>query len=409
MKILLINKFYYHRGGAETVFFQTKGLLESAGHKVVVFSMKDVRNEESPYADYFVSPIDFEHYEGLWQQIRKFLRSIYSMEAKQKLQKLIDKEEPDIVHIHNFEHQLTPSILFVLRKNKLPVVQTLHDFQLISPSYNLQLGDYDEKTGVKLWRILSQKRMRQSFGISLWAIVEFYLQKWFRFYESKVDAFISPSIFLKKQCERRGVKKNVHVLANPVAVLDSDEPNKVGSNLVCVSRLVAGKGVKELIDVIGQMGDIRMDIVGHGPLFGIFKKHIEEQNYTKVNLLGAMKPREVKECLQAAKLVVVPTLFYENQPMVILEAMAAGKAVLAANVGGIPELIESGKTGWLYKVGDSDELRQVLQDIWPQSQLLEKVGRGAYEFIRENFDERKYVRELVQIYLQYMNRKVKMG
>ena len=332
MKILLINKFYYHRGGAENVFFRTKELLERAGHKVVVFSMQDERNEESPYKTYFVSSINFEHNDGLWRQFKKFLRSIYSLEAKRKLQDLIENEKPDIAHIHNFEHQLTPSILSVLKKNKIPTVQTLHDFQLISPSYNLQYGDYDEKKGVHLLQVLREKRLRQSFGVSLWAIVEFYLQKWFGFYESKIDAFISPSEFLKKQCQRRGIKKNIHVLSNPMAVIDGVIEPELGDRLICVSRLIAGKGVKELVDVVGQMPQIDLEIIGNGPMFTELKNHIEAQNYTNDELLGELQSVEIMDHLQYAKLVVMPTLFYENQPMVVLEAMAAHKAVLATDI-----------------------------------------------------------------------------
>ncbi|HCC23629.1 TPA: hypothetical protein DF272_05670 [Candidatus Falkowbacteria bacterium] len=409
MKILLINKFYYQRGGAETVFFRTKQLLEAAGHKVVVFSMQDPRNEESPFSSYFVSPINFDEFDSVWAKIKKIPRSFYSIEAKNKLLLLIKQEKPDVAHIHNFEHHLTPSILAALKRAGVPVVQTLHDFQLISPSYNLRLGDYSESHGVKLWRIMSKKRLRDSFLVSMWAVKEFYLKKWLRLYEAKVDVFICPSEFLKIQCEKRGVRKKIFTLFNPVTLDIKDDESLVGGRLVCVSRLIDGKGVDMLIDVVGQMGTIPLDVIGSGPMFAALKQKIKDQNYLNVNLLGELAMADIVKHLQTAKLVVVPTLFYENQPMVILEAMAAGKAVLAADIGGIPELIEPGKTGWLFDPGQADDLRQKLSELWPQAEVLDEVGGRAQIYVKQKFSETNYVRQLVQIYLQLMNRKIKLG
>jgi glycogen synthase len=127
MKILMVNKFFYRKGGSETYMFQLSGLLRQAGHQVMEFSMQDEKNEPSQYRDYFIKSIDFNKREGLLKDFKKACHLLYSSEAKKKLEELIKKDRPDIVHLHNFNFQLTPSILSVLKKYQIPVVWTLHD------------------------------------------------------------------------------------------------------------------------------------------------------------------------------------------------------------------------------------------------------------------------------------------
>jgi glycosyltransferase involved in cell wall biosynthesis len=134
MKILLINKHYYRKGGAETVFFNTKELLEKNGHEVVVFSMKHIDNEESKDEKYFVSFVDITTLRGWYYKMFRFL---YNVKASSNLKKLIKAEKPDLAHLHNVYHQLTYSIIKPLKKYKIPIVETLHDYHLISPNYHL--------------------------------------------------------------------------------------------------------------------------------------------------------------------------------------------------------------------------------------------------------------------------------
>jgi hypothetical protein len=139
MKILLANKYFFIKGGAENSFFATTRLLEKKEHQVIPFSMRHARNHSSPYSDYFVSHIDFE--DRSLATVLKTPRIFYSFEAKRKIKALIDRENPDIAHLNNIYHQISPSIIHALKKNKIPVVMSLHDYKMVCASYSMLAGD----------------------------------------------------------------------------------------------------------------------------------------------------------------------------------------------------------------------------------------------------------------------------
>ena len=217
MKVLLVNKFFYSRGGSEKVFFDTAKLLAQAGNEVVFFSMKDEKNRPSEEAEFFVDKIDFGKREGLFVDLKKAGHYIYSTEAKKKLEELLDKEKPDIAHLHNISHQITPSILSVLKKYKIPVVQTLHDYQLICPNYHLFThGQACERCKkVRYYNAFFYKCLRNSYAASFLGMLELTAQRLFGFYKEQIDLFITPSAFLKDKLRAWDIKEEIEVVNNP--------------------------------------------------------------------------------------------------------------------------------------------------------------------------------------------------
>ncbi len=405
MKILLINKFYYERGGAEIAMYDTKRLLESAGHEVIVFSMANSRNLESPFAGYFAPEIDFSMREGWWKELKKACRSFYSKPAAEQLEKIIIAEKPEIAHLHNFLHHLTPSILTVLKKHKVPVVQTLHDFQMISPAYNLRCY-----RGVcqpaDAWQTLKEKQVQNSYLISLWADIEHWLIKVFNLYQEKIDWFLAPSQFMLKTMEQHGVK-NISYLNNPLAI-DKYSPQFIpGEKLVCVSRLVYGKGIETLLKAVEELEDIPVQIIGEGEDLLKLKQLVEKNRIRNVEFLGYKNQSEIADYVRHSRLVVFPSELGENSPYVVTQAMAWGKPVIASDLGGVPELVTPRQTGWVFEAGNYLDLRQTIKDVWYDVNQIESVGKQAREKI-EKMNEH-YVERLQDIYLETINREMPSG
>ncbi|MCA9409488.1 MAG: glycosyltransferase, partial [Candidatus Omnitrophica bacterium] len=245
MKILLINKYFYIKGGAENSFFQMAKLLEKKGHEVVFFAMESPRNFESPYSRYFISHVDYDNH-SLPNILKCSGRMLYSWEARRGLEELIAQEKPDIAHLNNIYHQISPSIIHSLKKYRVPMVMSLRDYKLVCASYSMvHQGVVCEacKDG-RYYHAFSKKCVKGSLMKSLLNTSEMYLHhKMLNIYDD-VDMFISPSRFLKSKVNEMGFKKEIKHLFNFVN-LDEFNPEFHWSQRTAVffGRLSHEKGV----------------------------------------------------------------------------------------------------------------------------------------------------------------------
>lgn len=411
MKILLINKFFYQKGGSETVFFTTKKLLEKAGNQVIVFSMKDLRNKPSKFEKYFVENIDFNKKQGLFKSLKKAAHYIYSVEARNKIKKLIKEHKPDIAHLHNISHQITPSILSVLKKNKIPVVQTLHDYQLICPNYRLfTQGKICERCQrMKFYNAIRYKCVRNSYLASWLACTELYLQRILKFYLPKVDLFVATSQFLHDKLKQWGIKQPLQVVNNSLAVDDLQPSFEPGKFLLCVSRFSQEKGLFTLIKAVKDLPKVKLKIVGDGPLFNQVKIFIAKNNLENIELVGYQPLSQVYKIMRDCKLLVIPSEWHENYPMVVLEAMALAKPVLASDLGGLIEMIEDNETGWHFQAGNTKALKEKINNLYWQDDLLIKAGKKARKQVEKNNSNEKYLQQLLRIYDKLANPGAELG
>lgn len=411
MKILLINKFFYPRGGAEVVFMITAKLLAQSGNEVIIFSTKDKRNWPSEYEEYFVDQVDFNTRGGIFLTIKKSWQFLYSTEAKRKLEALIKFTKPDIAHVHNFSHYLTPSILSVLKKYKIPIVQTLHDYQLICPNYSLYTqGKVCERCKKhKYYNAIFYKCLRNSRMASILGALELEWQWLFRTYKERIDFFITPSLFMKNKMREWGVKNPIEVINNPIAVAEIVPEYKVGDFLYCVSRFVPGKGLKVLITAMKYLPGIKLKIAGNGPLYKSLNEFKEKLKVSNVEMLGYQTREQILSTMRSSRLVVCPSELYENYPTVVLEAFACGKPVIGSNIGGIPELVKENKTGWLFEAGNVEDLKNKIKNIWNQTEVIKSCGHQARALVEENNNEKKYLRKSLEVYNNLLNRYVSLG
>ncbi|MFH2136781.1 MAG: glycosyltransferase family 4 protein, partial [Patescibacteria group bacterium] len=384
MKILQINKFFYRRGGSETYFFGLIDLLQKNGHEIVHFSTKSPANIPSPYDDFFVNEIDFGKREGLFRDLKKAFHSSYSFEAKRKLERLILKTKPDIAHLHNISHHLSPSIFGVLKKYKIPVVQTLHDYQLVCPNFKLFTeGAVCERCKkYRYWNAIIHRCIHNSRLQSCIEAKEMFFHKACQFYEKGVQCFVTPSKFLAEKLAVWGIKSKVE---NIPLFLDTNqfEPKyEPGDYVVYFGRLVKEKGLDVLLRALSGT-EIKLKIVGDGPEKEKLKVQSEKIK-VNVEFVGHKNGKDLHDLIRGSKFVVLPSVWYENYPMSLLESGAFGKAVVGSRLGGIPEIIHDGENGFLAEPGNVDDLREKIQRLFRDNDLCEKMGRRARELIIEN-------------------------
>lgn len=398
MKILLINKFYYLKGGAEKHFLELKQMLEDNGHKVVVYAMSDPRNLPSPYSKYFASYVDFERVRFNWQGLRTAGRMLYSFEAKRKIGKLLDEEKPDLVHIHNIYHQLSPSILSAIKKRKIPIIQTLHDYKLMSPNYALFChGRICERClGGKYYRCITHKCIKNSYIASALSALEMYLHKALKIYEKNIDVFICPSKFMADQIKKWGIQaKRVKQIYN-FSKTDIEPSGNLGEYLLFVGRLSEEKGVDILIESMKGL-NILLKIIGTGPNEQALKEKARRDKLDQIEFIGYKDGRNLQECIENARALIVPSQWYENCPLVILEAFQAGKPVLATRIGGIPELVTDGETGYTFTLGDVDDMRRCINRIFSDDEKTKEISSKASNLARQ-FTPELYYQNLMKVY-----------
>jgi len=408
MKVLMINKFYYDFGGAESYMFGLTDLLKKKGIEVIPFSMRHPKNYETSFADYFVRNISFDTNENIFS---KSISTIYSIEARQKIKKLIIDFKPDIAHIHNFNFLITPSILFELKKHNIPVIQTLHDPQIICPFHRLY--NYEKKSicekckNGKFYNSVFTKCIKNSYSKSLIGMLESYIYHTLNTYESKIDIYISPSQFLKNKINDFGYNNfRIEVIPNYFdnsMLNDNISYEKFG---LYIGRLSEEKGIKTLIDAIRNNENYNMKIVGDGPLKEELKYIFEEM--PNLEYLGHRSRNEVKELLGRCLFTVVPSTWYENCPMSIIESLGNSKAVVASQLGGNVELIENQKTGLLFKVGDSGDLYDKMAQLFDNRNYAIKLGQMAAIASNKKHSAENHVNTIKEIYSELLrNRKSK--
>lgn len=390
MKILLVNKYHYLRGGSERVYFNTKELLERNGHEVICFSMKDERNLPCPQEKYFVPEVDFSNHKSWPSKVARFF---YNVDAARRLEQLILEEKPDIAHLHNIAHQLTPSILKPLRKHNIPIVQTLHDFHLICPAYSLlSHGKICERCKKhKYYQCILHICVQNSFPASVTAALDLTAQHWFKYYKENVDLFISPSNFLKNKLEEWGVEEPIEVVNYPIDLRPLQPKYEAGDYLIYFGRLSPDKGIRTLIRAMKSLPDIKLKVAGDGPLKSVLSDYIAENKMTNVELLGPKYGEELFDLIRNARFVVVPSECYDNYPLAVLESFALGKPVLGTRLGGIPELIVENYNGWFFEYGNVEDSVEKIKLHFNEKESIVEFGKHARQMIeKQNSPEKDY-------------------
>ena len=405
MKILMVNKFYYIKGGSETYYFELKKLLESHGHTIIDFSMKDDKNLESPYSEFFVEQVDYNKKSNLYEKLKASFKIIYSFEARKKIKKLIEATKPDIVHLHLFQHQISPSILGVIYKKRIPIVYTAHDLKMICPNYKMlnHNGVCEKCKNHRFYNCVKYKCIKESASKSLICMIESYLHLLMKSYHL-ISKVITPSEFYHQKFIEFGVPtQQVTYIPNFLSVKGSNpDTSHIGDYFLYFGRLSEEKGLSTLIEAFKQLA-YPLFIVGTGPLETEIKTCISENQYHHIKLLGFKSGEELNNLIKGARATILPSEWYENSPYSAIEALSMGKIIIGADIGGILELIENNKTGYSYPSGDDQALKSViLQIVSTENQVLIEMQKNAFQFYLNRFTEKNHLIQIEKAYKEVL-------
>ena len=402
MNILMMNNFFYLRGGAETVFFSEMELLIKKKHKVAAFSSKHPYNQQSQFSQFFISEAKTDSISPSAKGLRSLLRLFYSFESKRCLNSLLAKIWVDVAHVHNIYARLTTSSLDALRQKSIPVVMTLHDYKVICPNYKLMHHGKicEDCNGNGYYHAILNRCHKESLIASTIYAFESYYNYIFNKYRKNVTYFISPSRFLKKKLVEFGWPESRIVYIPNFLSVDGVEPNFTpGNYFLYLGRLSIEKGIGTLIQAFLKLThiDIKLKIAGEGTMEHRLRKQAASD--PRISFLGYLTGKPLEEITKKALAVVVPSEWYENAPLSVLEAMAFGKPVIGAQIGGIPEMIDSGQNGFLFKSGDAQELTKTMRTVVDMSpEAISKMGRCARLKVQAEYNSDLHYERLTAIY-----------
>lgn len=400
LKILMVNKFLYPAGGAETYMFKLGKRLEKLGNEVQYFGMDSENRCVSNRIDCYTDEINFRN-AGALDKIRYSLKSIYSKEAKKKIARVLDDFQPDIVHLNNINFQLTPSVIPEIKKRGIPIAETVHDVQIACPNHRMYIEETQRVCSEckinSYSSCIKNKCVHGSALKSAAAAAESYL------YHKKgtynlVDRYICPSRFMADAIISGGIDKSkITVLHNFSDIQDNTQRDADSEKYILYfGRLSIEKGIKTLIDAVKELPDIQLILAGTGPLEEIA---CGEKN---IKAVGFKSGEELKSLIRNAQLAVCPSEWYENCPMSVVEALSLGTPVICSDLGGSKELVEDGKTGLVFEAGNKEKLKEAIITLYDNPALIEQMRSACLAASTNNIE--KYSDTLLDIYTELLNK-----
>lgn len=398
MKILMINKFLHPNGGSETYIFKLGQCLEKMGHEVQFFGMEHAGRVVGNRAESYTRDMDF-HGGSKLAKLTYPVKTVYSREARKKLRAVLEDFKPDVCHLNNFNYQLTPSVILEIRawskKRQHPcrILYTAHDYQLVCPNHMCRNPGTDENcekclsgkfSACAKGRCIHNSRAKSAVG----TVEAYYWKK--RGVYRQIDTVICCSHFIKSKLDTNPVFASKTVVMHNFIDSVSCQPGQKQDYVLYFGRFSPEKGVKTLLDVCRSLPQIPFVFAGTGPLEG------ELTGIDNIRNVGFLTGQPLQELIARARFTVYPSEWYENCPFSVMESQVFGTPVLGARIGGIPELIQDGKTGLLFTSGDPDDLREKILALWQDADTLQRCTENCRQV---RFDTTEgYCKKLLTLY-----------
>ncbi len=398
MKILMVNKFLYPNGGSETYMFTLGEQLTKMGHEVQYFGMEHEGRVVGNRVNAYTSDMNF-HGGSKLAKLTYPLKTIYSGEARKKLRLVLEDFQPDVVHLNNFNYQLTPSVILEVeawRKQtgrSCRMIYTAHDYQLVCPNHMLYrpeegrtceacIGGHYESC--MKHRCIHGSRARSALGMleaKYWNGRNTY---------ALIDRIICCSAFMKEKLDTNlGFRDKTVALHNFVAD-DLPQAREKRPYVLYFGRFAAEKGMDMLLAACRELTEVQFVFAGSGSMEG------ELAGAPNVKYVGFQQGDALKKLIAEARFTVYPSVWYENCPLSVMESIASGTPVIGARIGGIPELIEDGKTGLLFESGNVQELTKQIRRLWDDAALRASCEAACRA---QHFDTaEEYARKLLTYY-----------
>lgn len=398
MKVLLINKFLYPNGGSETYIFKLGEVLQKNGHEVQYFGMEHDGRCVGNRVNAYTSNMDFHGGSKLAKLTYPF-KTIYSGEARVQIRKVLDDFKPDVCHLNNFNYQLTPSIILEIvrwRKetgHQCKIVFTAHDYQLICPNHMLNNPNTHENCekclGGHFINCVKEKCIHGSTAKSAIGMMEAVFWNRNGVYKY-IDKIICCSEFLKSKMDTNPVFKEktiaLHNFVDKAALENVEKKDYV----LYFGRFSEEKGIRTLIEVCKELPNVNFIFAGSGPL----EKEICD--VTNIKNVGFQTGENLKKLIQEAMFSIYPSEWYENCPFSVMESQMYETPVIGSNIGGIPELIQVGRTGELFESGNKESMKSVICKLWNSRELCNQYRMNCKSIEFDTIDE--YYKKLQMIY-----------
>ncbi|MEQ1601764.1 MAG: glycosyltransferase family 4 protein [Methylophilaceae bacterium] len=398
--LLSINNYHYRRGGSDVVYLEHAELMESQGFSNAFFSMHHPKNFPTPWSEYFIDEIEFGHAYSLADKLSMASKVVYSFEAQRKLKRLIQDFQPDVAHLHCIYHHLSPAILPVLKAAGIPTVMTAHDLKIACPAYKMlnSQGICERCNHGSVLNVIKHRCVKDSLAASVIVAVESGLHRYLDTYRKHLDRVAVPSrFFLEKFVEWGWPREKLIYIPNYVDVSKFEPLYQPGNYLLYFGRLAPEKGVGTLIRAAAKAG-VPLKIVGTGPVEAEVKA-ISAQVGGEADFLGYRTGNELHDLVRGARAVVLPSEWYENAPMSVLESYALGKPVIGARIGGIPEMIVENETGWTFESQNVDDLAACLQAVMAADDaVIARMGQAGRDYVEKTFSRQRYVDSMLALY-----------
>jgi|GEM_PF-995833 glycosyltransferase involved in cell wall biosynthesis len=398
MKVVLANKFYFLKGGAERYVLDLEHWLRSRGEEPIPFAMRHPSNLPSAYDKYFVSRVATEKVRLGWQGLRTLGRLLFSFEAQEKISLLVRRTQADVLHAHNIYYQISPTIFLTARELSLPTVMTVQDYHMISPQYmrwsHHRIEDLS-KTGIL--RAAFSRFHKNSFFASLAAMMAFKIHDKMGLYHL-VDRYVTSSNYVKGELIKKGFPaEKIHVI--PFGIDAKKITPAVGWDngyVLFTGRLVEEKGIIAFLKVAKNLPQIKFKIVGTGPDEERLRR--AAGRLFNVQFVGFASGETLWNWYRGARVVVVPSLWEEVFGIVAIEAMAAGKPVIASKIGGLPETVVDRVTGLLVQPGNIPELTEAISRLYNNVGEAREFGFAGRERVLKYYDSDQHFEKLMEVY-----------
>lgn len=400
MRLLAINNYFYRRGGAEAIFLDHISLFEDIGWDVIPFAMQHPENLPSDWSRYFVSEIEYGRESSALTKVKQAAKVIYSREAQRNINALIEAAKPDVAHAHNVYHHLSPSIFATLKQHNIPVVMTVHDLKLACPAYKMLVDGHicEQCKGGHIYNVVANRCIKNSLSLSGLVLVETAIHRLLGLYRNKVDRFVVPSRFYRdKLIEWGWPSEQLIYIPNFVETQHLKPVYEAQDYFLFAGRLAPEKGLVTLIHAASKAG-VKLVIAGTGPDEAELHALVKALD-ADVTFAGYVSGEKLHRLIGEARALVLPSEWYENAPVSILEAYALGTPVIGARIGGIPEMIREGETGWTAEAGNASDLAAQLGKM-AELPLAKRnhMGLAGREWILRDFSADAYRNRMLGLY-----------
>ncbi len=402
MKILMVNKFLHPNGGSETYIFNLGKELIRQGHEVQYFGMEHEKRIVGNSLELYTDNMDF--HTGKLQKLLYPFKIIYSKEAYKKMLMVLHDFQPDVVHLNNINFQLTPSIIYSVKKyrkiskQKVRIVATAHDYQWVCPNHMLMIPSSKQLCfaceGGKYGNCTKNKCIHNSVIKSLLGTIEAKFYQWNGIYK-EIDTIICPSEFLNQKLSTdpafQGRTVTMHnFLTNDQSKDKESEFQLPDRYVVYFGRYAEEKGIDELLKVIRQLPEIQFVFAGNGPL------EAEVNKAENIMNLGFQTGNTLKKLISNAEFFVFPSKWYENCPFAVMESQMHGTPVVASDLGGTKELVQDKVTGELYQGEDMTALKEMIERLWNDKETLKNYKDNCKKL--PFLDLTQYCNKVLELY-----------